>query len=443
MIRNYLIIVFKSLSKNKFFTSVSLFGIGFTLMLLVLVASLFESNLGKLKPLSNKDHLVVSNRGVLLDLVFDTIVELDTFYENGQMKIDSQIQYSERHRGGWHSQLGYFILDRYYRDVPKVDRYTFFRAGITRDVFVNDQKLSLATNHTDMTYWDIFNFEFIEGRSFNKQELALSTAVVVISEDASRAIFGTSHGVIGNQLSTNGKHYTVVGVVKSVKTFVPYVNSDLFFPLTQLDPVELDATEYLGSFTAVYMTDNSRDREAIIQSLYAITKAIPLPAAKSYDRLIIASAEFDASIASQIMPVEDPKKAWFLLRGLVFLLVAIFVAVPTLNLINLNVSQILERSSELGVRKAFGATRNDIVQQLLFENVVLCILGGVLGFLAALLCIWLINNSGFDLFQLRFNVKVFLQSFVLLLVFGIISGIIPALKTSNIHVVDALKNTKI
>jgi putative ABC transport system permease protein len=100
----------------------------------------------------------------------------------------------------------------------------------------------------------------------------------------------------------------------------------------------------------------------------------------------------------------------------------------------------MERSAEIGVRKAFGAHSGSILAQLVFENVVLTFLGGVLGWVFALTLIYLVNDSQvLGDTQLQFNTAVFLYSLLICLVFGILSGLLPAYRMSKLHIVNAIK----
>jgi putative ABC transport system permease protein len=107
------------------------------------------------------------------------------------------------------------------------------------------------------------------------------------------------------------------------------------------------------------------------------------------------------------------------LLGIAFL----FMLLPTVNLVNVSVSRILERASEIGVRKAFGASSWTLVGQFLVENVVLTLIGGLLGFVLAALVLGGINDSGlFPYARFALNGRVFLYGLLLTLFFGVLSG---------------------
>jgi putative ABC transport system permease protein len=125
----------------------------------------------------------------------------------------------------------------------------------------------------------------------------------------------------------------------------------------------------------------------------------------------------------------------------VIVLFALFVMLlPTLNLVNINISRILERSSEIGVRKAFGASSKTLVGQFIVENIILTFLGAAIGLLLSFIILQVINGS--DLISnlhLTINFTVLFYSLVACLIFGLLSGVYPAWRMSRLHVVTALK----
>jgi putative ABC transport system permease protein len=109
-------------------------------------------------------------------------------------------------------------------------------------------------------------------------------------------------------------------------------------------------------------------------------------------------------------------------------------------LINVNVSRIMERASEIGVRKAFGASSRVLVGQFVVENVVLTLVGGALGLVLAGLLLRVLNASGLIQYaDLSLNLRVFAYGFGLALLFGLFSGVYPAWRMSRMHPVEALK----
>ena len=98
----------------------------------------------------------------------------------------------------------------------------------------------------------------------------------------------------------------------------------------------------------------------------------------------------------------------------------LFITLPTVNLVNINISRILERASEIGVRKAFGAPSRTLVAQFVVENVILTLIGGAIGLVLSALVLRGLNRSGFIAHSaFTINVRVFACAVVLAIVFGL------------------------
>jgi putative ABC transport system permease protein len=120
--------------------------------------------------------------------------------------------------------------------------------------------------------------------------------------------------------------------------------------------------------------------------------------------------------------------------------VFLFMLLPTINLVNINITRIMERSSEIGVRKAFGASSQTLVYQFIVENIILTLLGGIIGVVLSVIVMQLINNSGLIAhLNLSLNYVVLFCSLLACLVFGLLSGVYPAWRMSRLNVVNALK----
>ncbi|MEM9884566.1 MAG: FtsX-like permease family protein [Bacteroidota bacterium] len=444
MFSNYFKLALKVLGRRKFFTFVSLFGISFTLMVLMLLTSFLDAQLGANKPLTKKDRMVFYDRGVKKKMVLDTIWEIDSTLLDGRMVYDSTMQTEERQSSYSSSSVGWYLLNEYLRDLDNVENYSFYSAGHTFDFFLNSKKMNLSGNHTDANFWQVYDYEFVEGRPFLKQQVDNQAQVAIINIKTAEAFFGQSTGVVGKTINLEGKNYEVLGVVKRPITAISALNSDVFLPITHMNPRRFEGQDFLGPFESVFLAYEANQKEDIIAELERIGDDMPMPKPEEYNVLIITGKTFEQGYATEIIGYdEEPKKAKRLMILILSGLLALFILIPTLNLINLNISRILERSDEIGVRKAFGATAKHILTQFVFENVILTLIGGAIGLVFALIALRIFNSSkALGDVVLHFDTTVFLYSLLICLIFGVLSGIIPAFRMSRMNIISALKNAK-
>jgi putative ABC transport system permease protein len=131
-------------------------------------------------------------------------------------------------------------------------------------------------------------------------------------------------------------------------------------------------------------------------------------------------------------------------KAVLVLLMLLFMLLPTLNLVNINLSRILDRASEIGVRKAFGASSRTLIGQFVVENLVLTLIGSLAGLVLASLVLAALNASGLLPYaRLALNYRVFLYGLAMAVLFGILSGVYPAWRMSKLHPVQALRGRSV
>lgn len=444
MIKNYFKLAIKVLGRRKFFTFISLFGISFTLMILMVITAFLDHELGKHAPMSDRDKMVFLDRLVTTLEVIDTVPMVDSSLIDGVMRYDTTYDYVDRRPSYSSSSLSYTFLNNHLKNIDGAEQESFYQPGGSFDVFINSNKLSLSAIYTDAPYWSIYDFRLKEGRFYQPQEVENQEQVVVIPEKTAKSYFGKQEGVIGELIRLDDKQYEVIGLIETPNSHFPMVSSDIYLPLTNMNPRNLTSEDFHGGFEAVFLSQNTKNTARIKDDIRARGSRVKMPRPEEYNRLQIEPATFTETYSQSVIFEEDPAKSKRIVFSILGGLLLLFILLPTLNLINVNISRIMECSAEIGVRKAFGAHSSTILFQFVFENVILTFLGGIIGLLLAVVLLNIINSSNaLGEITLGFNIRVFIYSFLICLVFGVLSGIIPAYRMSKLHISNALKQNQL
>lgn len=446
MLKNYFKIAIKVLKRNKLYTFISLFGISFTLMVLMLASAVLENELGANPPLSKRDRILFLLSFTGEGFQREKVTTYDTTQVNGVMKIDTTVttkvidgQVSSNSSSG----LSYKLYKDHLSKMKTPELSSVFIDYAPLDVYPEGEKLALNGNLTDANYWKIFDFQFVEGGPFTREAVDNQANVIILRESAARKYFGKQASYLGKELvwGLNGP-FKVVGIVKDVHTSNRSVRADFFVPLSWAGKNELDYSQaYLGSCGVALLAKKPADVQKMEEELRTVESS--LEKMNNFDRYIIHEKDAGDVYAWEFMGSQATREGGNFLR-IVFGILTFFLVIPVLNLVNLNVTRIFERSSEIGVRKAFGARTGDLLIQFLFENLIITFLGGIIGVFLTLLLMNVLNRAEmFGINKLTFNLPVLFISIFITFVFGILSGFLPAWRIAKTPVAGALKTGKL
>ena len=412
MLKNYLKLAVKVLARRRFFTFVSLFGISFTLAVLLVATAMLDAVLAPQAPESRQDRLLMNERAVM--------------YGPGNQ---------------WSSDAGYKLFDKYARDLPGAERLSILSSGESVVSFVHGARVTSSLKRTDGDFWRILDFQFTEGGPFTASDVANDSMVAVINEATRTKFFGEGQPAVGRTIEADGQTFRVIGVVQNVPEtrFVSF--SDIWVPLTTAKS-DGYKREIMGGFSAIVLAKDRPSVKSIGDEFRSRLTRVELPDPKNYTTLVAPLEDRFDSLARFVpwSDREDANPQGWKLAGMLAALTFLFMLLPAVNLVNLNVSRIMERASEIGVRKAFGASSRTLVAQFVLENIVLTLTGGVFGFLIAAGFLQVLNSHGpFSYAAFAVNWRVFVYGLALAVTFGILSGVYPAWRMSRLHPVEALK----
>ena len=274
------------------------------------------------------------------------------------------------------------------------------------------------------------NYKFLEGKPYTKQQIDNGEHVAVISEELKNSYFGDVASVVGKYIEADNVKYRVAGVVKNVAITNIYVFADLYLPYT-VSKANYKDESFIGDYNAILLANSKDDLPKIKTEFDDIVSRIPL--GKDWDILIAHADSYLETFTRMAFGGNKQTNSgfgYFVLAATVLAL--LFLLLPTLNLVNINTSRILERSSEIGVRKAFGASSKTLVLQFVIENIILTLLGGAVSIVLSFIILQIINNS--ELLQnteLTINITVVVYAIIACLFFGFLSGVYPAWRMSK------------
>ena len=408
MLKNYLKIAWKVLLRRKIFTLISLFTIGLTLTILMAFTAIVDQIFRPVPPEVHYDRTLSIEYTVLR-------VRDSRGYMSGPPSFD--------------------FLQRNTRNLPFVEAESFFGAGTIASKVLDGEKVDFSRKWTDGAFWKIFDFHFLEGSAYTEEDNRLAHPVAVISESTRNRIFG-QESALGKTLETNAGRFRVVGVVEDVPRYGFSPFSDIWTPIRTAQPGFEEAKRFKG----IYLARSRKDFPAIRSEFQSRLKDAEIPEPEIYSHWESDMLTFRESVCNRFIEPQSLIGSTKIVSFILLFSIFLFMVPPAVNLVNLSISRILERASEIGARKAFGASSAQLVFQFVVENIFLTMIGGVLGFAGSVFLLRFMSRSDWFPFAVQqANFTVFLYGLLLILIFGLVSGLYPAWHMSRLHPVQALK----
>jgi putative ABC transport system permease protein len=408
MLKNYIKLALKVLRRRKFFTFISLFGISMTLVVLMLGTAIL-------------DNLFVPRAP-------------ETRFERA-LTVYTMMMTTADGDGRRTGQPGYRFLDTNLRGLPGAENVTIFSISAPMPMYANGRKIETHLRRTDAEYWQILDHTFLEGAPFTKADADEGRFVAVITDDMRDQLFAGA-SALGKTIDVDGQRFRVIGVVRSVPITRLAGFSEIWAPIRTIkNPEFLRRTmDGFGGVVLARSTDDfPRMRAEFARRVNGLRPEDP--------HFKTFSAGLDTTFeAIARLFFRDPKNGVLTLRLVLIIAALLFMTLPTLNLVTINLSRIMERASEIGVRKAFGASSRTLVGQFIVENVVLTLIGGIAGFIMAILAIGALNDlSIIPYARFDVNLRIFAWGMLIAALFGVISGVYPAWRMSRMQAVNALR----
>ena len=409
MLTNYIKIALKVLGRRKFFTFISLFGISLTLVVLMVATAMLDNSFAPRAPESKFDRVL-------------GVYHLGLHGEHFNMT----------------SEPGYRFVKEYVLGLPGAEATSVFSSQSPLGIYHEGRKIDTHLRRTDGAYWQILDFTFVEGGPFTQADDDNANFVAVITDDMRAKLYGRG-SALGKTFEADGQRFRVVGVVRAVPITRMVGFSEIWAPIRTMKTRDYER-KIADGFGGIVLARSRGDFGALRKEFEQRTSKFVFDDPKNFDRLEAGLDTTFEAAARGILGSQFKGNRALVFRAILAGLALLFMLLPTMNLVSINLSRIMERASEIGVRKAFGASSRALVGQFVVENVVLTVIGGLIGFvlstvfLAALSRAQIVPYAVFDV-----NVRIFLYGLLLAVLFGLISGVYPAWRMSRIQAVNALR----
>jgi putative ABC transport system permease protein len=283
------------------------------------------------------------------------------------------------------------------------------------------------------SYLKIAGLKMVEGRFFSEDEETRGSAVCVLGAAAKSSLFGPADP-IGQYVKANDQWFRVIGVAS------PQLSSQT--DVAGVPSQDLNNILYVPLNSAMLrLEDSYSNRRDEIDGIYLnLRDGADMGSVSQVVRAILDSSHHGAGDYSVIVPAEllaEQKRTERLFNAVMVAIASISLLVGGIGIMNIMLASILERTREIGVRRAVGARQSDIIRQFVVEAMLISFVGGsfgiVFGMIMSRLIAWLAGWSTIV------TLSSIILAFVVSISVGLVFGIYPAVKAARLDPVEAIR----
>lgn len=359
------------------------------------------------------------------------------------------------------SYLSYELARELYSSLDGVEKFSLSsQDASTRNISV---KGGIPENGmvrcTDVTYWSIYDYDFLEGAPFTNEEFEAGVPVAIITRKTAEHYFGKEETYLGKEILIANKPYKICGIISDVNPLMNNTTADIFIS-TEADgmPKRSWVNGYLGEYMAILLLKKDTDIKYIKQQVENRYKTFNKRHEKENVILIYhnqpwTNEEKNSGSGSNTTPDLTMQHRTRLISYIILLII------PAINLSSMTRSRMRRRVSEIGLLRAFGCTRSRIVFNFLTENFIITLFGGILGVILSMIFItafsnYFINYNGFMIcsieqtlarptFQMLFSWKSFGAVMIFCFILNMLSAGIPAMKAAFTNPAEAIQGNNV
>jgi putative ABC transport system permease protein len=311
-------------------------------------------------------------------------------------------------------------------EVPSINSVSpFVRTTVQMKFGNRNWRSSISGVYAD--YFTIRVMEIESGTIFTKDDEKKMAKVCVIGKTVATNLFGNNTNPVGSTIRVGTIPFLIIGVLKSKGSSGMGEDQDNVI----LAPFSTVQNRMLGNDNIQQIYVSAKSEEMVNSAVIEIEKSL------RNRHQLLSSASNDFTISTQLEVRETLNTVVNTITVLLSAVAAISLFVGGIGIMNIMLVSVTERTREIGIRMAVGATGIDVQFQLLLEAVVLSLLGGISGILMGLGTAYLVSN--FAGFTTIVTIKSIIISFVVSTLIGVFFGWYPSRKAANLNPIDALR----
>ena len=385
--------------------------------------------------LANKTRSILTGLGIIIGVfsvtVMGTLISgLDRSFENSMSWLGKDILYISRYE--WFGDMEWWevknrprMRTQYVRKIKERSQYAMAVAAVMqRGAMVahenNDTRTQIFGTNTD--YMETISTEIDQGRFFTDSEDRSGSRVTVIGHGLRELFFDGQHP-IGKHIKIDGVKFRVIGVLEKQGKFLGLfsVNNQAILPLGAYSRLfsKRGFTRLSIKVPEKMINDAKDEIHTIMRQIRGLK-----PRVKD-DFAINQTKAFETQYNSLKMAI----------GGTGLFITVLSLVVGGIGIMNIMFVSVKERTREIGVRKAIGATKGMILGQFLMEAITICVVAGLVGLSLAYISSFFINKIFPSTLPLGLSILAVFMS----LIVGVISGIIPSYQAANLDPIDSLR----
>lgn len=321
------------------------------------------------------------------------------------------------------------LMKQVVESVDGVDNYYLTNNTTASVEFQNKKADSVNITGINETYFEVKQYEILAGRKFDQTDYRQFARIIMLDTQLAVKLFGSNEEALNRVVSVGEKTYRVVGVYKD-----PNAGTAMFGAMSDGNAVMANsqlAAEYgIDEAQSIYVhvTDVARSSEIGQGAANRLTQLTGL-------------TEGRYSIFDLSQFTEQINTAFATMTAVIGSIAGISLLVGGIGVMNIMLVSVTERTREIGLRKALGATRGNILTQFLIEAMVLTMMGGLIGLGLAYGIVGLLNSIGTTMgaSSLAVSLPTAIGSMIFSAFIGVLFGILPANRASKLDPIEALR----